>query len=256
MHIANLRRKIEPDAGAPRYIRTDPGVGYRFAGLSAGLERGVRASARDRHALPRPWCRASVRCCAALEPGPGLPAGERRRCGSTGAWLRAPSHGRRPSSRFARVSSPRARWRRASCRARHRRPPDRRPRRARHVRAHRARAPFQRRREVLAARAGACASLAVALCEVAARRSRAGPRPGAACCVTDGTSPALRRRSPDGALARDAAATERPARRRWIEPDRWTSSAIVARASSSFAVAVRRRSRVSTAYERRRARSA
>ncbi len=30
-HIANLRRKIEP-AGGPRYIRTDPGVGYRFAG--------------------------------------------------------------------------------------------------------------------------------------------------------------------------------------------------------------------------------
>ena len=29
-HIANLRRKIEPTAGAPRYIRTDPGVGYRF----------------------------------------------------------------------------------------------------------------------------------------------------------------------------------------------------------------------------------
>jgi two-component system KDP operon response regulator KdpE len=29
-HIANLRRKIEPPDG-PRYIRTDPGVGYRFA---------------------------------------------------------------------------------------------------------------------------------------------------------------------------------------------------------------------------------
>lgn len=28
-HIANLRRKIEP-AGSQRYIRTDPGVGYRF----------------------------------------------------------------------------------------------------------------------------------------------------------------------------------------------------------------------------------
>jgi two-component system, OmpR family, KDP operon response regulator KdpE len=28
-HIANLRRKIEP-ADGPRYIRTDPGVGYRF----------------------------------------------------------------------------------------------------------------------------------------------------------------------------------------------------------------------------------
>jgi two-component system KDP operon response regulator KdpE len=31
VHIANLRRKIEPDPQAPRYIRTDPGVGYRFA---------------------------------------------------------------------------------------------------------------------------------------------------------------------------------------------------------------------------------
>lgn len=30
-HIANLRRKIEPPGG-PRYIRTDAGVGYRFAG--------------------------------------------------------------------------------------------------------------------------------------------------------------------------------------------------------------------------------
>jgi two-component system KDP operon response regulator KdpE len=30
-HVANLRRKIEPPDG-PRYIRTDPGVGYRFSG--------------------------------------------------------------------------------------------------------------------------------------------------------------------------------------------------------------------------------
>ncbi|MBS1887317.1 MAG: response regulator transcription factor [Actinobacteria bacterium] len=30
-HIANLRRKIEPPDG-PKYIKTDPGVGYRFAG--------------------------------------------------------------------------------------------------------------------------------------------------------------------------------------------------------------------------------
>jgi len=29
-HVANLRRKIEPE-GEHRYIRTDPGVGYRFA---------------------------------------------------------------------------------------------------------------------------------------------------------------------------------------------------------------------------------
>ena len=31
-HIANLRHKIEPPASGPRYIRTDSGVGYRFAG--------------------------------------------------------------------------------------------------------------------------------------------------------------------------------------------------------------------------------
>jgi two-component system KDP operon response regulator KdpE len=30
-HVANLRRKIEPPDG-PRFIRTDSGVGYRFAG--------------------------------------------------------------------------------------------------------------------------------------------------------------------------------------------------------------------------------
>ena len=29
-HLANLRRKIDPD-GTRRYVRTDPGVGYRFA---------------------------------------------------------------------------------------------------------------------------------------------------------------------------------------------------------------------------------
>jgi two-component system, OmpR family, KDP operon response regulator KdpE len=28
-HVANLRRKIEP-AGGPKYVTTDPGVGYRF----------------------------------------------------------------------------------------------------------------------------------------------------------------------------------------------------------------------------------
>jgi two-component system, OmpR family, KDP operon response regulator KdpE len=32
VHVANLRRKIEPDPGAPRYITTDAGVGYRFDG--------------------------------------------------------------------------------------------------------------------------------------------------------------------------------------------------------------------------------
>ena len=30
-HIANLRRKIEPDPANPRYVTTDLGIGYRFA---------------------------------------------------------------------------------------------------------------------------------------------------------------------------------------------------------------------------------
>jgi two-component system KDP operon response regulator KdpE len=31
VHIANLRKKIEPDPSNPRWIRTDPGIGYRFS---------------------------------------------------------------------------------------------------------------------------------------------------------------------------------------------------------------------------------
>jgi two-component system, OmpR family, KDP operon response regulator KdpE len=31
-HIARLRAKIEPEGAVPRYIVTDPGVGYRFTG--------------------------------------------------------------------------------------------------------------------------------------------------------------------------------------------------------------------------------
>lgn len=30
-HVANLRRKIEPEPSSPRYVTTDPGIGYRFA---------------------------------------------------------------------------------------------------------------------------------------------------------------------------------------------------------------------------------
>jgi two-component system KDP operon response regulator KdpE len=33
VHIANVRRKIEQDALRPRYIVTEPGVGYRFVSL-------------------------------------------------------------------------------------------------------------------------------------------------------------------------------------------------------------------------------
>lgn len=30
VHVANLRRKIEPDAARTRYIHTEPRIGYRF----------------------------------------------------------------------------------------------------------------------------------------------------------------------------------------------------------------------------------
>jgi two-component system KDP operon response regulator KdpE len=30
VHMANLRRKLEPDPSSPRYFVTEPGMGYRF----------------------------------------------------------------------------------------------------------------------------------------------------------------------------------------------------------------------------------
>jgi two-component system KDP operon response regulator KdpE len=30
VHVANLRRKLEPDPARPRYLITEPGIGYRF----------------------------------------------------------------------------------------------------------------------------------------------------------------------------------------------------------------------------------
>ena len=36
VHLANLRRKLEPEAGRPRYLVTEPGVGYRFVAPPPG----------------------------------------------------------------------------------------------------------------------------------------------------------------------------------------------------------------------------
>ena len=30
VHMANLRRKLEPNPAQPRYLVTEPGMGYRF----------------------------------------------------------------------------------------------------------------------------------------------------------------------------------------------------------------------------------
>ena len=30
VYVAQLRRKLEPDPAQPRYLLTEPGVGYRF----------------------------------------------------------------------------------------------------------------------------------------------------------------------------------------------------------------------------------
>ena len=30
VYVANLRRKLEPDPSRPRYLHTEPGMGYRF----------------------------------------------------------------------------------------------------------------------------------------------------------------------------------------------------------------------------------
>ena len=35
VHVSNLRKKIEPRPGGPRYILTEPGVGFRFAAADA-----------------------------------------------------------------------------------------------------------------------------------------------------------------------------------------------------------------------------
>jgi DNA-binding response OmpR family regulator len=39
VHVGKIRQKIEPDPGAPRFILTVRGVGYRFADKQAFMER-------------------------------------------------------------------------------------------------------------------------------------------------------------------------------------------------------------------------
>jgi two-component system KDP operon response regulator KdpE len=42
VHLAHIRRKLEPDASRPRYFITEPGVGYRFEPeVSAGVDESA-----------------------------------------------------------------------------------------------------------------------------------------------------------------------------------------------------------------------
>jgi two-component system KDP operon response regulator KdpE len=34
VHVANIRAKLEPDPGRPRYLLTEPGIGYRLSAPS------------------------------------------------------------------------------------------------------------------------------------------------------------------------------------------------------------------------------
>ena len=36
VHVSNLRKKIEPRSGGPRFIITEPGVGFRLAAAEKG----------------------------------------------------------------------------------------------------------------------------------------------------------------------------------------------------------------------------
>jgi two-component system OmpR family response regulator len=40
-HVKNIRRKLEPDPGRPRYLETVYGVGYRVAEPQAAGEPGA-----------------------------------------------------------------------------------------------------------------------------------------------------------------------------------------------------------------------
>ncbi|MHB1432634.1 MAG: response regulator [Streptosporangiaceae bacterium] len=45
VYMAQLRRKLEPDPSSPRYLRTEPGIGYRFT--SGGGSGGSAAAGRS-----------------------------------------------------------------------------------------------------------------------------------------------------------------------------------------------------------------
>jgi DNA-binding winged helix-turn-helix (wHTH) protein len=108
MLVARLRRKIEPDPKAPRFILSVPGVGYKFdvrpqsaadgeAPPALELGRSARPDARGppgRHAGPG-QCRATFRGTKAAVDGAGVRArrlnSARSQSGAEGLWRHHPT---------------------------------------------------------------------------------------------------------------------------------------------------------------------
>ena len=53
VHMAHLRRKLEPDRSHPRYFVTEPGMGYRFISPTDDEPATSLRCGRDEHLRPR-----------------------------------------------------------------------------------------------------------------------------------------------------------------------------------------------------------
>ena len=94
VHLAAVRKKLEPEPGRPRYFITEPGIGYRFqpptptsdsaelraasAGPSPGCRRGRATCARPRAPATWPW-RSPRRRCGRAGRASGASRGRSRR---------------------------------------------------------------------------------------------------------------------------------------------------------------------------------
>ena len=68
VHMANLRRKLEPQPHRPRYLITEPGIGYRFS----PDDPAPAGSAAARAGLPAPSPELTVEASAhSVDPGAG-----------------------------------------------------------------------------------------------------------------------------------------------------------------------------------------
>ena len=84
VHMAHVRRKLEPEPGRPRYFLTEPGMGYRF---ETGRERDVVDRRRRTGAVP--GGEAGDRSSRPARSPPRVVLGEREPSGSWKPAIRA-----------------------------------------------------------------------------------------------------------------------------------------------------------------------